>query len=184
MSIRSRPESLEALVDRAPDAVRAVVEHDVAARGVRVERVVLAVASLVVEVLGARQRRGRHDEPADLRRQHELVARPSREARTHPALGGAVAVQRRDVERPDAERPGVPDEGDRVGVGDRPVEPADRRPAEPEAGGPQRRPPDGDAVERFVRHSIPRLTLVGSASVSFNQSATGQYTERERGFCG
>ncbi len=80
------PQALEALLDRAPDAVRAVVEHDVAARGVRVERVVPAVASLVVEVLAA------GEAPPSARRGD----RPSSTARTRRAAGrrGAAPIRR------------------------------------------------------------------------------------------
>ena len=78
-------------------------------------------------------------------------------------------------------------EADGVGVGDRAVEPADRRAAEPEPRDAQAGPPERDALERLVRH-LGALRVrrsvdgVQNASVSFNQSATGQYTERSEGF--
>ncbi len=86
--------------------------------------------------------------------------------------------------------PRVADRGDRVLVGDGPVQAADRRAAEAEAGHPQSRSAERDPLEGLVRHGLLAAAVsapssqvdgVPSAGVSFNQSATGQYTEQERG---
>ncbi len=155
------PESLQALLDRPAHAVGAVVEDDAAALGAGVVGVIAGPVRLAVDVGARRDRIRGADQAPDLRGQDELVARPAGEGGAHPALRRPVAVQRRDVEGADPERPGVVHERDRVGVGDRAEEPADRCAAEAEARRRQAGAPERDVLEWFDRHP-PRPSTVRS----------------------
>ena len=92
MSTRSRPQPLEALLDRTADPVRGVVEDEPEGLGAGVVGVVATVERLCVDVRAGRDRIGRADQPTDLRREDVLVARVVRQGHAHPSLRGAIAV--------------------------------------------------------------------------------------------
>ena len=132
MSIRSSPSRsrLSSIDRRTPSA--GVVEDDALGPGADIEGVVAAVEALAVELVVGADRVRRPDEPADLRREHERVARHVAQHAADAPLRRAVAVQRRRVEIADADVPGAPDHRPRVIVGDRAEQAADRRAPETE----------------------------------------------------
>ena len=95
-----QPEAVVALLERAQHPIAAVV----------VDRTQNAVRdALRIEVgLGEELRRGHvPQQPADLGREHELVARPRPQDRPEPALGVAEAIERRRVVAADPESQAV-----------------------------------------------------------------------------
>src|SRR6185436_15140861 len=165
-------ETGQALVDRSTDTIGAVVEHRPDGPGPDVEGVLSPVERLSIDV-GAGRDLGRGPvEPADLGRQHVLVARPCRERPAESSLRGAVAVQRSHVERSDPDVPPVVDDADRLGVGHSREQPTDRRPAQPEPGQTEPGPSERQAFGRLEWHAIsstttPRLELTPRVSLSY-----------------
>jgi hypothetical protein len=113
------PEPLQALLDRAHDAVVAVVEHGPFRRRALVE----AVGPRIVAPGAAQQ-------AADLGRQHERSPGLAAQEAAEPLLGEAEPVERCGVEVADAEIPGARDGRLGVGIADRREQPAERRGAE------------------------------------------------------
>src|SRR5438445_682541 len=74
-----------------------------------------------------RRRRVRPQEPADLRGEDELVARPPRERPPEPPLRESVAVERCGVEEANAALPRAVNRRERRLVVDRLEQPAERR---------------------------------------------------------
>ena len=113
------------------------------------------------------------------------------EARPKALLAGAIAIQRRGVERPDPDPPCVIDDGDGVVVGHGREQASNRSCSKSEARDPQARAAEWYAFERFVRHPFaPRLAgrcpretidVAGQPIVSFSPSSTGQHTEQNEG---
>ena len=118
-SIRSTPETLQALLERAHHGVVAEVEDRHQRRGVEE----LAGAGGVKTAPG---RLTRADQPPDFGGQHEVVARLLRQDVAHPLLGAAVAVQGRRVEEAKPDVVGVLNDGVRGRVGDGVEEAAER----------------------------------------------------------
>src|SRR4029079_9227291 len=113
-------ESLEARLDRAADAVTAVVEHEP-------DRIAMRVVRVLLVDVGARwDRVAGNDEPADLRGEDEVARGLVAQGRAHPSFGGAQAVQRSHVERPDTEVPRPLHGRGRVLIADRGEQAADR----------------------------------------------------------
>ena len=156
------PEPLEALLDRAHDAVGAVVEDDPPAAGPGVERIGPAIERLPVDVGPGWDPVGRPDQAADLRRHDVVVSRPVAQDGAQPALGGPVAVQGCDVEVADPERPCPLDGPRRLVVVDLAEQAADRRRPEAEPGHLDIRSVDPHGLERFVGHGGPRDRQPGS----------------------
>ena len=99
-----------------------------------------------------------------------VVARPVAQRRPDPSFRGAVAVQRRGVEGPDAEVPGVADRGDRRVVVDVREQPADRRATEAEAADREAGASERDPLGRVDGHgSSPwlRARLTRAMSVAY-----------------
>ncbi len=147
-----QPETLEARLDRAADAVRGVVEHHLPAAHPRVERVVLITEGLWVDVVPGPDSARRANQPADLGRQHELVPGPAREGAAHRPLGRAVAIQRGNVEVADPDRPGVLHRRRRVRRRHGLEQAADRRPAKGQPGDLQTSTPERDQLDRIEGH--------------------------------
>src|SRR5690242_6866943 len=123
------PEALEALVERGANPERAEIEDRADALRLRKRRCLSGGG-------GAKQ-------PADLRREHELVAWLALQHRADEPLRSSVAVQRRDVEQADAAIPGALDHRRRGFLAHR-LEQAAVRPAadaEPRRGRRQRHSP-------------------------------------------
>ena len=133
------PESLEALVDRAADAVAAEVVLPPRGGGNREALVVHRAVGVVA----------RDEEAPDLRREHVLVAGTVGERRAEAALGQTESVVRRGVEVADAGVPGRVDRGPRLVVGRLAEQVAQLRGAEAEFGHGQAGP------QRATQHRVP-----------------------------
>ena len=118
MSIRQCAKALQAVLDRAHDAVVGVVV-DQAERQAALE---LAMVE--------RRRIARLEQAPDLGREHELVALLVAQRLAETVLGQAEAVVRRGVEIADAGVVAGLDRGARLLIGERLVHVAERRPAE------------------------------------------------------
>ena len=145
-------EALEARFNRSADTVRRVVEDHPTPAGIGVIGVGPLAQRLTVDLVALAHVAGRPDQPADLGREHELIARASRQRRSHGPFRGAIAVERGDVEIAHAERPGVIDDRHRVPGLDRLIQPADRGSAKGEPGHGQRRPSERHPIERLKDH--------------------------------
>ena len=162
------PEPLEALLERTADTIGAVIENDPGRLRVDVIGVLPAVKGLPIDVGARRDRRRLADQPADLRRQHDIVARAVGEGRTHPPLRRPVAVEWGCVEVPHAQRPGVADRGDGFSIPDGAEETTDRGATEPESRDLEAGPAERHALGVIDRHRSPvasaRLTRVPRVS--------------------
>ena len=114
-------EPLEALLDRAEHPVVAEVEDRIQGRDASPDRLAR---------LGGRVRA---QQAPDLRREHEVVARPPGEDTAEALLRQAEAVEGRGVEEADAPLPGQLDRRVRGLVADRLEQPAERCGAQPRA---------------------------------------------------
>ena len=150
-------EPFEALLERASDAVGAVVEDDAHRIPDDVVGILAAVERLAVDVGAGRDAGRRPDQAADLGRQHERVAGLPGERRAYPSFRGPVPVQRRRVEGAHPERPGVADRVDGARVVDGAEQAADRGATEAEAADLQAGPAERDALRVVDRHQAPSL---------------------------
>src|SRR6266566_3624362 len=143
-----QPETFQAFLDRAHHSVVAEVVD-----GIDGWYALVSLAGLGGSP-GAKQ-------PADLRREDELVAGLRPEHRAKPLLSQTVAVQRSGVEEADPSLPRGLDNPMRLVVGDLFEEPAKRRAAKAESRHLQRRLPEWDAFLRFQARS----KMIGSRSL-------------------
>ena len=184
MSIRSRPSRSRLSSMRPADPVGAVVEHDAGGRRRPRRTRRPAPSDLAVDVGSGRDRVGRPDQPADLRRQDELVARPRPRA-PHPSAARRCRSRTAGRRRSSGRR--SPRHARRAPIASASAtgaeQAADRGAAEPQPRG--RRPvrPSGTSMgsKGSIGHPIPpraSVDAVRADRVSFSPSSTGQYTER------
>ena len=135
-------EPLEALGDRAKHALLAEVE----------DRIDIRRAVVVAHRIGVRQLA---EQPPDLRRDHDFVARQGRQTTTETRLREPVPVLRRGVEKAHSGVDGLGDRGGRSLVRDRLVEPADRSRPETEPRHLEPARAEGHTLGRIESHRQP-----------------------------